>query len=164
MQSPLFDSLEPVVRAAGHQLWWVDWIDRKTLQVCIDSPDGITLEDCETVSRQVSAWLDVADKELGLPASYNLQVSSPGADRKLHTREHYQCYCGQQVAARLNQARDGRRRFSGRLVEVGETGIVLETADQSSDSRSTGIVSRSIGWDEIKETRLVYDPHTDLHR
>ena len=158
MRTPLFDSFTPIVTALGFELWWVEWIGKKTLQVCIDSPQGITLEDCEEVSRQLSTWLDVADTKLGLPASYDLQVSSPGADRKLHLRQHYQRYCSHQVDVRLHRAREDKRKLRGRLVAVSDTGIELELAEGLSPINSI------IDWNEIKETRLVFDSYEDLHR
>lgn len=152
--SHLFDKVEPVVKAIGYQLWWVHWIGRTTLQVFIDSPQGITLENCEQVSRELSAWLDLVDTELGLPASYSLQVSSPGAERKLYAEEHYRKFCGWPVVIRLHHARDGKRTFRVLLTGVNESGIATKT----------GAVHQSFDWSEIKETRLMYDPDQDLHR
>ena len=64
------------------------------LRLVIDRPEGVTLSDCETVSKQISAILDVAD----FPSQrYLLEVSSPGLDRKFYNAEDYQRFCGRQV-------------------------------------------------------------------
>jgi len=82
--------------------------------------EGIRVEDCEAVSRQVSAVLDVEDP---IRRDYDLEVSSPGLDRKLVKPAHFDRFAGQQVKGRLRKALEGRRRFTGTL--VGRRGMTV---------------------------------------
>jgi len=82
--------------------------------------DGIRVEDCEAVSRQVSAVLDVEDP---IRRDYDLEVSSPGLDRKLVKPAHFDRFAGQPVKGRLRRALEGRRRFTGTL--IGREGLTV---------------------------------------
>jgi ribosome maturation factor RimP len=93
------------------------------VRVFIDHPEGIGLGDCEKVSRAISAILDVEDP---LPGHYNLEVSSPGLDRKLTKREHFQRFTGEVVKVKMRFPIQGRRRFRGRLVSSDDSNIVVE--------------------------------------
>ena len=121
----LIELLEAPVQALGYEL--VD-LEAHTggqglLRIYIDQEEGINLDDCESVSRQLSAVLDVEDPIRG---RYVLEVSSPGLDRPLRTAEHFQRYCDHVVRVKLNQSRDGQRNFKGRLLSVEERDIVVE--------------------------------------
>jgi len=93
------------------------------VRVFIDHPDGISLNDCEQVSLAVSALLDVEDP---LPGHYNLEVSSPGLDRKLTKVEHFQRFTGETVKVQMRFAIAGRKRFRGTLVSSDDENIVVE--------------------------------------
>jgi ribosome maturation factor RimP len=124
----LFALLEPAVAALGYELTELDAHTgrRGLLRLYIGRKDGITtLEDCVRVSEQVGALLDVEDP---LHGSYVLEVSSPGLDRRLRTLEHFERFNGEAVKIELKDARDGRRRLSGRLAGV-EAGEVLVNVD-----------------------------------
>ena len=84
--------------------------------------DGIRLEDCEAVSRQVSAVLDVDDP---LRRDYALEVSSPGLDRKLIKPAHFDRFAGRAVEGRFREMKDGRRRFAGTLVGRSGTNVTI---------------------------------------
>ena len=84
---------------------------------------GIGIEDCERVSREVSALLDVEDP---IPSAYTLEVSSPGEDRVLRTRAHFDRFTGSRVFVELKVPRDGRKRYTGLLKSVNDGGIELE--------------------------------------
>lgn len=103
----------PAVRAAGCELLGVE-IERARsgplLRLYIDSEGGVQVEDCERVSRQVSAALDVEDPMGG---EYVLEVSSPGLDRPLFELEHFERFTGSEVRVRLSSPIDGRRNFNG---------------------------------------------------
>src|SRR5688572_22654553 len=81
---------------------------RAVLRIYIDSPNGVSLKDCEKVSRQVAAILDVEDP---IGGKYNLEVSSPGADRILRTEEHFNRFVGRHIKVKLKQPRNDRRNF-----------------------------------------------------
>lgn len=108
--------LEPTVEALGYEL--VDLEagfsgGRGILRLFIDRPEGIRVEDCEAVSRQVSGLLDVEDPIKG---DYDLEVSSPGMDRKLVKPAHFDRFAGQPVKGRFRAMIGGRRRFAGVLI------------------------------------------------
>ncbi len=120
--------IEPSVLAMGYELVGVEYLPRGDgglLRVYIDSPDGITVDDCERVSRQVSGVLDVEDPIKG---AYTLEVSSPGLARPLFTPEHFRRFSGHTVRIRLDLPIDGRRNITGVLVGC-EDGDVLVQED-----------------------------------
>jgi len=95
---------------------------RSLLRIYIDSPDGVTVDDCERVSHQVSGVLDVEDPIHG---HYVLEVSSPGLDRLLFTAEHYRRFAGNRIKLRVSPPVDGRRNFSGILKGLHDDKVVL---------------------------------------
>ena len=123
----LFALLEPAVAAMGFELADLDaHLGRRgLLRLYIDREGGVTLDDCQRVSEQIGAFLDVEDP---LPGSYVLEVSSPGFDRRLRTAAHFERFSGENVKIELKDARDGRRRFTGKLVGM-EGGEVMLEAD-----------------------------------
>lgn len=98
------------------------------IRVFIDKPEGIVLDDCEKVSLAVSALLDVEDP---VPGNYNLEVSSPGLDRKLTKVEHFQRFEGETVKVSMRFPIEGRRRFRGTLVSSNDENIVVEVDGES---------------------------------
>lgn len=116
----------PSVEALGCELWGIEYLSqgkRSLLRIFIESENGIAVEDCERVSRQVSSILDVEDPIAG---DYTLEVSSPGADRLLFTLEQFQRFIGERVSVRLRAPFDGRRNFSGLLKAVEDQDVVVE--------------------------------------
>lgn len=141
--------LEPLVEQLGYELVDIEWVSAPrsaTLRIFLDLPAGreghIGIEDCERVSREVSALLDVEDPVAG---AYNLEVSSPGFDRVLRKPAHFERFQGTRVWVELNVARDGRRRYTGTLSGVNEHGITLDVDGQDV----------SIGFNEVGKARLV---------
>jgi ribosome maturation factor RimP len=133
--------LEPTVEALGYELSDLELNfsgRRGVLRLFIDHPGAadrpagpgtdmagtsaasIRVEDCEAVSRQVSAVLDVEDP---IRRDYDLEVSSPGLDRKLVKPAHFDRFAGHAVQGRLRKMLDGRRRFKGTL--VGRNGMTV---------------------------------------
>jgi ribosome maturation factor RimP len=128
LRDQLGELLGPVVAGLGYELWELEYAPRAgggLLRLYIDtkSDAGITLDDCERVSRGVSEALDAADP---IPGHYTLEVSSPGLDRVLRTRAHFERFAGERVRLEMMQPVDGRKRFAGRLKQVGESEITLE--------------------------------------
>ena len=126
LRDQLRELLAPVVAGLGYQLWELEFMPRSgggLLRLYIDSPGGITVDDCERVSHGVSETLDAADP---IPSHYTLEVSSPGLDRVLRTREHFERFAGERVKLEMMQPIEGRKRFAGRLLDVGESEITLE--------------------------------------
>lgn len=118
--------VEPVVRALDCDLWGIEYLPRSRqalLRIYIDAPDGIDVDDCERVSRQLSAVFDVEDP---LPGEYLLEVSSPGMDRILFTLDQCRAYVGSDVRAKLFASGPGRKKYRGRLVAVEGEDLLLE--------------------------------------
>jgi ribosome maturation factor RimP len=127
----LLKLLEPAVERLGYEL--VDLEVRLggkggLVRVFIDKPEGIDLDDCEKVSLAVSALLDVEDP---VPGNYNLEVSSPGLDRKLTKVEHFQRFAGETVKVQMRFPIEGRRRFRGTLVSSDDENIVVDVDGES---------------------------------
>lgn len=116
--------IAPTVEALGLELWGIELQQQgkySLLRVYIENREnGVSIEDCEKVSRQVSALLDVEDPISG---EYTLEVSSPGMDRPLFTAEQFGLYVGEAVNIRLRTAMQGRRKFKGVIERVNE-GVV----------------------------------------
>ena len=107
--------VDRVAAAEGLELVDVELLGRgrnAVLRIFLDKPGGIAIRDCEQVSRQVGAILDVEDL---LPGRYTLEVSSPGLDRRLVKPADYERFAGKQVKLVLKAPQEGRRRFRGLL-------------------------------------------------
>jgi ribosome maturation factor RimP len=119
--------LTPAVQGAGYELVDLQWKHEQggwVLRVMIDKPVGsIGHDDCERVSREVSALLDVHDV---IKPHYSLEVSSPGLDRPLRTPQHFARFIGQKARVRLQHGLDGRRNFAGTIVDVGADTVTLD--------------------------------------
>ena len=118
--------LEPAIERMGYELCDLEVKlggRDGVLRIFIDKPEGVVLEDCEAVSRQVSAMLDVEDP---LPGRYALEVSSPGLDRRLSKPAHFQRYLGEDVKIKLRLPLDGRRNFRGALRAASEGSVEIE--------------------------------------
>nr|WP_243434422.1 MULTISPECIES: ribosome maturation factor RimP [unclassified Pseudomonas] len=121
--------LAPVVEALGYECWGLEFISQgrhSLLRVYIDRPEGILIDDCEIVSRQVSGILDVEDPISG---EYTLEVSSPGMDRPLFTLDQFARYVGEQVKIKLRTPFERRRNFQGILRGVEEQDVVVLVDD-----------------------------------
>lgn len=122
----LTELLSPTVEAAGFELLGCEFVPagrHSTLRLFIDHPDGVTVDHCAVVSREVGAILDVEDP---IQNEYNLEVSSPGLDRPLFTPAHFAKVVGQKVEVKLTIPQDGRRKFKGQLLEIVEDMLVIE--------------------------------------
>ena len=130
IRDKLLGVLEPLVEQLGYELVDIEWASAPrsgVVRIYLDLPAGreghIGIEDCEKVSREVSALLDVEDP---VPGAYTLEVSSPGFDRVLRKPPHFNRFVGARVWLELQLPRDGRRRFTGTLVRVTDIGVELE--------------------------------------
>ncbi len=120
-------------RREGH-----GWI----LRLIIDSLEGVTLDDCSRVSRETSDFLDVEDL---ITHGYNLEVSSPGAERALRTIAECQRFIGERVRLKLKEEIDGQRVYIGTMTAVEEEIVILVTEDGK---------RYSFSWKQIKKARL----------
>ena len=118
LEQDIIAMLEPSIEALGFELLGLELAQagrHSTLRIYIDHADGINVDNCAEVSRQVSAILDVEDP---ITNEYNLEVSSPGVDRPLFKPEHYKKAQGEEIRLRTKLPQDGRRNFKGDLVTV----------------------------------------------
>ena len=126
LRERLIALIEPLVERLGCELVDLEYGTGRgsaLVRLYIDRPGGVGIEDCERVSREVSALLDVEDP---IPTAYTLEVSSPGFDRVLRTRAHFARFAGERVFLELAAPREGRRRYTGTLVAAGDAGIELD--------------------------------------
>jgi ribosome maturation factor RimP len=116
---------EPLLEQLGYELVDLEYAAGRAhavLRVFIDRPRGVGVDDCERVSHELAALLDVEDP---VPIGYTLEISSPGLDRVLRTPAHFQRFVGERIWLELKLAREGRRRYTGRLEAAGPQGIEL---------------------------------------
>jgi ribosome maturation factor RimP len=119
--------LTPVVADLGLECLGVEYSPSQgngLVRVYIDALDrAVTVDDCEAVSRQVSATMDVNDPIAG---RYTLEVSSPGLDRPLYAPQQFARFIGAAAKVEVNLAINGRRRFQGPILAVEGEDVVLE--------------------------------------
>ena len=112
----LVDGLaRPVVEANGCSLWDVEYVKEAGswyLRLYIDKEGGVSIDDCEAVSRAVDPMLDEADP---IPDAYTFEVSSAGADRQLKKPDHFQAFLGAEVDVKLYRAVNGQKTRTGLL-------------------------------------------------
>jgi len=113
------------------------------LRLIIDNPAGVTVDDCATVSREISTFLDVEDL-IGHP--YHLEVSSPGLERPLKKPADFQRFVGKKAKLTLHQPLEGRRVFTGELAAADDEGVGLDC----------GSGAISLSYDRIAKARLVF--------
>ena len=121
----------PVAEAAGCSLWDVEYVKEAGqwfLRVYIDKEGGVSIDDCEAVSRPLSYLLDEHDP---IEGSYTFEVSSAGADRALKKPEHFQRFLGEEVEVRLYRPRDSRKEFVGTLKGYEDGAVTLDIGGES---------------------------------
>ena len=115
------------------------------LRIDIDKEGGVTVDDCSLISQQVSTWLDVEDP---IPGEFELQVSSPGLDRKFYKPADYEKFMGRLVRVKTSRAIRGLHVIVGRLKSFdGETVVVTDPVVKKEPDYA-------IPLGDIKETRL----------
>ncbi len=139
---------EPVVAREGCEIYDIEWVSGsagrgRTLRVYIDKAGGVSLEDCQNVSRGLNLILDVDDAIPG--SSYSLEVSSPGLERVLREPRHFSSAIGSLIHVKLREPKENLRAFKGRLVAV-EPRESLEAGSGGEPSPATD-----------EETILVFD-------
>jgi ribosome maturation factor RimP len=116
--------LDPILASLGVTLWDLEFQrqgPKWLLRIYIDRESGVTLNDCESVSRDLSAALDVEDI---ITHAYQLEVSSPGLDRTLSKPEHFTRFAGSTVKIKVYQPIDGQKVFQGKLLGLSDAGMV----------------------------------------
>ncbi len=125
-EQKLTDLLRPAVEETGKTLRGIEYIsagNNSVLRLFIDHDDGINVDDCAEVSRQVGALLDVEDP---ISSEYSLEVSSPGVDCPLFELAHFQEVIGETINLRLSMPLNGRRKFKGPLVAIENDTLIVQ--------------------------------------
>lgn len=143
----LNDLLKPLVEGLGYEFVGLEYAGnpkQSVLRVYIDSDEGVGLSDCEYVSREAAAMLDVEDPISG---QYNLEISSPGLDRPLFTPDQYERYSGKEIKVTLFAPENGRRKFKGAIVRLDGEQLVMQVDGEEVQMR----------FENIAKARLVPD-------
>ncbi|MGD2119421.1 MAG: ribosome maturation factor RimP [Chromatiales bacterium] len=142
----LTELVRGVVEAMGYEMVGVELLSQgqrhSTLRVYIDSEDGITLDDCASVSHQLSGVLDVEEPISG---NYNLEISSPGLDRPLFEEAHYDRFAGNEITVKMRVPVDGRKKFKGLLLGREAHNILMRVDGQE----------LALPFSQIEKARLV---------
>ena len=125
----IYEMVKPIADELNYDIYHVEYVKENRelyLRIYIEKDGGITLSDCEALSRRVS---DLMDEKDPIKDPYFLEVSSPGLNRTLFTEEHYKRFIGREVMVKFTKSVDGKKNIKGILKEVNEDSIVVE-ADQ----------------------------------
>ncbi|MGR9085481.1 MAG: ribosome maturation factor RimP [Gammaproteobacteria bacterium] len=126
----LVNLIEPIVEGLGYECVGIEYHPHPRhglLRIYIDSESGILVDDCSTVSHQISGVLDVEDP---IPGNYQLEVSSPGADRPFFKISQFERFSGSKVVVNLYRAIDGRKKITGCIDQVEDDTITLRDNEQ----------------------------------
>lgn len=121
----------PVIAAQGCELWDVEYVKEAGtwyLRLYIDKEGGVSIDDCEAISRRVSDLLDEADP---IEGSYTFEVSSAGAERPLKRASDFARFLGSPVTVRLYKNRDGRKEFVGDLAGYEDGAVLLKVGEET---------------------------------
>lgn len=125
LQDRLISLIEPLVESLGYELVLLEFSPQgrsAVLRLYLDGPNGVTLGDCESVSREVAALLDVEDP---VKTPFHLEVSSPGMDRPLTKPAHFERFNGRKAKVELAVPLNGQRRFVGTIIGTSGEGVRL---------------------------------------
>ena len=148
--SVVSEALTPVIEGLGYEVWDIEYVKEGAeyfLRFTIDSPDGITIYDCEKVHRTIDPLLDELDP---IEGTYNLQVSSPGLERDVKYDQHYAALIGEKLEVRLFaplEAYPGRKAFTGTLESFADGVITLRDGENV----------YSIPRDAVSKAKTVFD-------
>ncbi len=145
-EETLTEIIRPEVEALGLSLWGLVSPTKGTkriIRIYVEGPDGATIDQCASVSRQVGLMLEVEEI---IPGAFTLEVSSPGLDRRFFSTEQMKAYIGKKMHAKTYDAFDGRRKFTGELTALTENTftLVIDTEDVE------------LTWADLKSVRLLY--------
>jgi ribosome maturation factor RimP len=140
----------PIVQGLGFDLWGVQLRSSENhahVKIFIDHDDGITVENCSDVSHQISGIMDVEDP---ISVAYTLEVSSPGLDRLLMKREHFEKYVGMEIKVRLGWAVQERRNFLGILTKLDEENIIMTVDGELVEFPLNAVKRANLIYSELK--------------
>ncbi|WP_195987782.1 ribosome maturation factor RimP [Clostridium sp. D53t1_180928_C8] len=122
----IYEMVKPIADELNYEIYHIEYVKENGeyyLRIYIEKEGGITLNDCEALSRRVS---DIMDEKDPIPEAYFLEVSSPGLNRTIFTEAHYKRFIGREVMVKFTKAIDGKKNVKGILKEVNENNIIIE--------------------------------------
>ena len=122
-----YDLAVPVAESHGYEIYDVEYVKEGPhwfLRIFIDRSEGVNVDDCETVSREVGALLDEKD---AIDVNYFLEISSPGIERSLRQDEHFEKAVGSRVKIKLYRPQDGIKEAVGELADFSDGNVVVNT-------------------------------------
>ena len=122
----IYEMVKPIADELNYEIYHIEYVKENGefyLRIYIEKDGGITLSDCEALSRRVS---DLMDEKDPIKDPYFLEVSSPGLNRTLFTENHYKRFIGREVMVRFTKSIDGKKNVKGILKEVNDDSIVVE--------------------------------------
>jgi len=137
----------PVLKAAGLELIDVE-LRAGNIVVTVDHEGGIDLDTLASASKAISAAIDRDD--VGPAGRYELEVSSPGLERRLRRPEHFRRFVGHQIAVRTQPGVEGERRFDGEIVSADDRGVVVAVSGLSEGSRR-------LAYADIERAHTIFD-------
>jgi len=141
----LIELIEPLVESKGFELVKLDYMSGKQgkLDLYIDREGGVTIDHCELISNAVSDLLDYHDP---ITHAYTLEVSSPGIERPLTKKEHFERFAGEKVKVKTSEDIAGRRNFSGTLAGAGENSVLIALEDGNEAEIPLELIARANLW------------------
>lgn len=139
-----YDMALPIVNAEGYDIYDVEYAKEGPhwfLRVFVDRPEGVNVDDCETISRALSAILDEKDC---IQTNYFLEVSSPGIERSLRQEEHFEAAVGEKVKIKLYKDVDGAKEIEGELISADHLCIVVDTQNSQLEIDKKNIAKANI--------------------
>lgn len=126
----VYEIVSPIAQQLGLRIWDVRYLKEGAsyfLRIFIDKDEGITIEDCENMSRAIDKPLDDADP---IKDAYYLEVSSPGLERELVKEEHFKQFIGAEVKVKLYRPVDKQKEFTGKLINYENGNVIIEYNDE----------------------------------
>ncbi len=127
----VWELAKPVAEKHGCELWDVEYVTEagtRYLRVFIDKPEGVGIDDCEAVSRELDVLLDEADP---IPESYVFEVGSAGAERELKRPSDFERFMGSHVEVRSFKTTDGSKSVIGTLSGYDNGDVTVRVGDQT---------------------------------
>mgnify|MGYP001188012089 CR=1 FL=1 len=137
------------ISALGLELWGIEHVAQgkfSLLRIYIEREEGVSIEDCEKVSRQVSALLDVEEPISG---EFTLEVSSPGLDRPLFNAGQFEQFTGSEVRVRTSTPIDGRRKFKGLIEGVSGEVVSVQVEGKTFQLKQPDIEKANIVFEQV---------------
>lgn len=144
IKNEIEEMLNPLITELCYELWGCEYLSQgkhSLLRVYIDKENGIHIEDCELVSKQISAFLDVEDPIQG---NYSLEVSSPGIPRHLFYQEQYERYKGNEIQVKLFKPVNGSRKYKGTIVSAANGILTLKVGEEELQLQFSHIVKANL--------------------